>query len=119
MLQRYDISVDEKTNRLSIKEFAVLGRLPRKGGSMDPNREKYFMVQKVSYSGELIQAAIDNGRKALISELRCDAFYPISSCAQALADRVIEIYNDDVSQPSELFFDDRSLFIDDEENDQT
>lgn len=111
MLQRYDLSVDDNTDALSIKEFAVLGRVPRKGANTVPIKEKYLLVHKVSYDGDLIRAAIDKGKRALIQELRCDAFYPINSCAQVLADGVIDLYNDRQSQPMELFFDDRSLFI--------
>jgi hypothetical protein len=109
MLQRYDISVDVETNRLSIKEFAVIERQFRKRDSYDPTKEKFSLMHEAAYDGEDIREAINQGDGALISALRSDNFYPISACVELIAERVIELFNGNSDSFSELFFDDRIL----------
>jgi hypothetical protein len=115
MLQRYDISMDGEANRLSIREFAVLGRKSRKREYYDHAKENYSLIHEVTYDGDVIRAAINKGQEALISELRSDDFFPIQSCAEIIAERVIELFDDNSDPISELFFDDRALFSKDDE----
>ena len=115
MLQRYDISIDGEKNLLSIKEFAVLGRILRKHEYFDPAREQYLFLHKVTYDGDAIHAAIDEGKEALIIELRSDDFFPIHPCAEIIAERVIELFEDDSVFSSELFFDDHALLSKEDE----
>ncbi len=114
MLQRYDISMDGKANRLSIKEFAELGKISRKR-EFEPSSEKYLFIHEEAYDGDVLRAAIGEGTEALISELRSDGFFPIRSCAEIIVERVIDLYKDNLDAFSEVFFDDRSLFSKDDE----
>jgi hypothetical protein len=107
MLQKYDISMNNETNRLSIKEFAVIGRISQKGEFYEPAKEEYSLLHKVTYDGDIIRAAVNEGKEALISELRSDDFFPIRSCAEIIADRVIQLFEDNPDLPDELFFDDK------------
>ena len=109
MLQRYDISIDNDTNRLSIKEFAVIGRKPRKSEYYDYTLETFSQIHEVSYDGDKIRAAIQEGAEALISEIRSPAFYPIGSCAEVIAETVTGYLNGNTDPVSEVFFDDRTL----------
>ena len=109
MLQRYDISMDNETNRLSIKEFAVIGRKPRKREYDDPTLENFSLMHEVFFDVDIIRAAIKDGSDALISELRSDDFFPIASCAKIIAERVTGLFNGNTEPVSELFFDDRAL----------
>ena len=109
MLQRYDISLDGDANRLSIKEFAVIGRKLRKREYYDHTQESYSLIHEVSYDGDIIRAAIQEGSEALISELRSDDFFPIGSCAKIIAERVTGLFNGNIEPVSEVFFDDRTL----------
>lgn len=111
MLQRYDISLDGDANRLSIKEFAVIGRKLRKSGYYDQAQESYSLIHEVSYDVDIIRAAIQEGSEALISELRSDDFFPIHSCAKIIAERVASLFNGNTEPVSEVFFDDRTLLI--------
>ena len=111
MLQRYDISMDEKVNRLSIEEFAILGQISRKREHFEPSNEKYLSTYKVSYDADNIRIAIDKGKEALISELRSDDFFPIRPCVEMLAESVIELFKDHSDPFFEMFFDDRTLFV--------
>jgi hypothetical protein len=109
MLHRYDISLDGDANRLSIKEFAVIGRKLRKSEYYDHAKEIYSLIHEVSYEGDIIRAAINMGQETLISELRSDDFFPIHSWAKIMAEEVTNIFNGSLDHFSELFFDDRTL----------
>ena len=109
MLQRYDISIDNDTNRLSIKEFAVIGRKPRKSENYDYTLETFSLIHEVSYDVDMIRTAIQEGTESLISEIRSPDFYPIGSCAEVIADTVTGFLNGNPDPVSEVFFDDRTL----------
>lgn len=109
MLQRYDISMNGETDRLSIKEFAAIEKQLRKADYSDPAKEDFSLMHEVAYDGDDIREAIVKGQDALISALRSDDFFPISSCALLIAERVIELFNGNSDSFSELFFDDRIL----------
>ena len=108
MLQRYDISMDNETNRLSIKEFAVIGRKPRKREYDDPSLQNFSLMHEVSFDVDIIRAAIEDGSDALISELRSDDFFPIHPWAKIMAEEVTNLFNGSLDHFSELFFDDLS-----------
>ena len=109
MIQRYDISMDNDTNRLSIREFAAIGRKPRKSEYYNVTLENFSLVHEVSFDVDIIRAAIQEGSEALISELRSDDFFPIDSCSKIIAERVTGLFNSDTEPVSEVFFDDRTL----------
>ena len=108
MLQRYDISLNGDSNRLSIKEFAAIGRKLRKNEHYDHTQETYSLIHEVSYDGDIIRAAINEGQEALISELRSEDFFPIHSCAKIMAVEVTNLFNDNTDSVFEMFFDDRT-----------
>ncbi|MCP4622248.1 MAG: hypothetical protein GY850_01805 [bacterium] len=109
MLQRYDISMDNGTSRLSIKEFAVIGQKPRKKENYDPTLENFSLIHEVSFDPEAMRVAIEEGTEAIISELRSPAFYPIGSCAKILAEKVAGYFNGNTDPVMEVYFDDRTL----------
>lgn len=116
MLQRYDISMDGETNRLSIKEFAVLDLKSRKREYFEPTKEKYMFMHKVTYDGDIIRAAISEGKEALISELRSDNFFPVRPCVEIIVERIIGLFEDNSDSFSEVIFDDQALFAKDDES---
>ena len=109
MIQRYDISMDNDANRLSIREFAAIGRKPRKSEFYNFTQENFSLIHEVDYDVDIIRAAIQEGSEALISELRSDDFFPIDSCTKIIAERVTGLFNGDTEPVSEVFFDDRTL----------
>jgi len=114
MLQRYDIKIDGDTNRLSINEYAVLGRRYRRYGMQEPATPatvKYNLVYEASYEGDNIRTAIKQGRTALISELRTDGFFPVQACAELLAEKVTDLFDAGADQFVELFYDDRTAIL--------
>jgi len=109
MLQRYDIARDDRTNRLSIKEFAVLETKSHKRNNYQPIQKNYSLLHEVSFDIDVVRAAISEGQTALISELRSGDFFPIYPCAKLIAQSVTDLFNG-ASEPSvEMFFDDRTL----------
>ena len=110
MLQRYDISLDSKTSCLSIKEFAVLERKSRKSDHLDPAEENYSLIHEETYEVDKIRKAINNGKASLITELLSDDFFPVQFYITIIADSVIELFDDNSNNSTELFFDDRTLF---------
>ena len=109
MLQRYDISMDNDTNRISIKEFAAIGRKPRKSEFYNFTLENFSLIHEVSYDVDIIHAAIQEGAEALIAELRSDDFFPIGSCSKVIAEKVTGLFDSNPEPISEVFFDDRTL----------
>ena len=95
MIQRYDISMDDDTNRLSIKEFAVIGRKPQKSQYYNLALENFSLIHEVTYDVDTIRAAIQEGSEALIAELRSDDFFPIESCREIIAEKVTVFFNGD------------------------
>lgn len=102
--------MDSKTNCLSIKEFAVLERKSRKSEHLDPAEENYSLIHEETYEVDIIRKAINNGKASLITELRSDIFFPIQPYMKIIADSVIELFDDNSNNFTELFFDDRTLF---------
>jgi hypothetical protein len=109
MLQRYDIYMNNVTNRLSIREFAEIGKKQRKSQYYEIALENYSLIHEVSFDIDIIRAAVQEGSEALISELRSDDFFPIASCAKIIAESVTGLFNGNTEPVSEVFFDDRTL----------
>jgi hypothetical protein len=109
MLQRYDISMDNGANQLLIREFAVIGRKPRKSIDYDMTLQNFSLIHEVIYEVDIIRAAIQEGSEALISALRSDDFFPVRACAKIIAEGVTGLFNGNPEPISEVFFDDRTL----------
>ena len=101
--------MDSDTSRLSIKEFAVIGQKPRKGENFDPTLEDFSLIHEVRFDSEEIRAAIQEGTGAIISQLRTPDFYPVGSCAKAIAEKVAGFFNGSTDPVAEVYFDDLTL----------
>lgn len=109
MLQRYYIARNDETNRLSIKEYAVLETKSYKNHDYNLTREDYCLIHEISYDGDIIRAAIEEGHKALISVLRSRDFFPIYPCVELIANSVTALFNGNSGSIFEVFFDDRTI----------
>ena len=109
MLQRYNIAMNDQTDRLSIKEYAVLDTKSRKREIYQTVERDYVLVYEVSFDGGAIRAAIKEGQKALVSTLRTEDFYPVGSCANLIAETVTGLLDGSAELDSEVVFDDRTL----------
>jgi len=106
--------MNPETNRLSIKEFAVIERQFQKRDSYEPAKENFSLMHEVAYDSDDIREAIKTDDGALISALRSDNFYPISAFVELIAEKVFELFNGNSDNFSELIFDDRILLSKDD-----
>ena len=109
MKQRYFICRDEKTNELTIEEYAVVAGNPKTYEISALNPEDFTLLCIETYEGKKIRKAISQGKEALVDALRTDNLYPISTYAGVIADSVMEIYEKNNSVSKELLFDDLHL----------
>lgn len=108
MQQRFDITRSDQTNRLSIREFAVTEKKYYKRTSYTPIEEDYNLIHEVSYDSDKIRAAMIKGQQALVSALRTRDFFPVYPCAEIIAERVADLFDESLESHYEVFFDDRS-----------
>ena len=110
MKQRYFICRDEKTNELTIEEYAVVvgNRKTYEISALNPDDFTLLCIE--TYEGKKIKKAISQGKEALVTTLRTDNLYPISIYAGLIADSVMEIYGRKDNLSKELLFDDLDLF---------
>jgi hypothetical protein len=111
MKQRYFISRDEKTNELTIEEYAVIAGNPKTYEISALTPDDFTLLCIETYEGKKIKKAISQGKEALVTTLRTDNLYPISIYADLIADSVMEIYGKKDHFNKELFFDDLDLFV--------
>ena len=109
MLQRYNITRDDRTNRVSIKEFAVLETKSYKRVDFQPTAEDYSLIHEVSFDHDTIRVAISEGQNALIDELRSGDFFPIYPCIVIIAEHVTALFNGNPKPSYEVYFDDRTI----------
>ena len=114
MQQRYDISVDADKDRLSIKEYTILERPGRMQSNVDNAQLEYSLIHEETYDGDVIRAAIDEGKEALIAALRTDNFYPIQSSAEHIAEKVIGVFDNTSDSMVKLYTDDMALLASDD-----
>ena len=109
MWQKYQISKNDASEKLHIREFAVLENVPRLSEIADINQEGYSLLCEESYDSQDVASAIEEGKTALIGVLRTQNLYPNSVYAEAIAESVIELYDSEAQNPVELLFDDTDL----------
>jgi hypothetical protein len=68
-----------------------------------------MLIHEVSFNGDIIFAAIREGKPALISRLRSDDFFPIAPCAKIIAEKITSLMNDRSIATCEVFFNDHEL----------
>lgn len=98
MKQKYSIFIDDKTGIMTIKEFAEL------------DKGMFSLIFEETYENTMIQAAIAEGKDALIAAIRTPNLYPIAEYVEKIADTIIEQFNGTFSEePVELVFNDIKL----------
>ncbi|MDA3895331.1 MAG: hypothetical protein PF482_04170 [Desulfobacteraceae bacterium] len=98
MKQKYSIFKDNESSILTIKEFAEL------------DKGMYSLIFEETYENAMIEAAIEDGKDALISAIRTPNLYPIAEYAEKIADTIIEYFEKTpAEEPVELVFNDIKL----------
>jgi hypothetical protein len=109
MKQKFLITLDEKTNQLSIEEYAVLERTYKYSNVSNIEKDNYSFLYKETYDSGVIESAISEGKDALISILRTPNMFPIESYINEMAKSVIDLYGPEHNLSVELVFDDKDL----------
>jgi hypothetical protein len=98
MKQKYSIFKDNKTGTVTIKEFAEL------------EKGLFSLIFEETFDNKILQAAIEEGKDALIAVIRTPDLYPIAEYAEKIADTIIDQFqNTPTEAPIELVFNDIQL----------
>jgi len=99
MKQKYSIFIDNKAGIMTIKEFAEL------------DKGMFSLIFEETYEIPMIQAAIENGKDALIAAIRTPNLYPIAEYVEKIADTIIDEFEKSAPSdaPVELVFNDIKL----------
>jgi len=97
MEQKYVVELDKAQNRLMIREYAAL------------EKEIFSLLYEETYDIAEIEAAIEDGEKAVMDVLRTPTLYPVRLNAQQLTRCVLDLFQADNPQPTEIFVDEKDL----------
>jgi len=99
MKQKYIVLKNPETNDLFIREFN------------EAEKDILSLVYESVYARDIVEAAIKNGKEALISVLRTEQMYPPKINIDRIADSVIDLYASNTKDSIELLFDDMDSFV--------
>jgi hypothetical protein len=102
MKQKYVIEKADDGEGIVVKEYAEL------------DKEILSLLCQERYVKADLAAAQARGKTALIEAIRTNNMYPPSFYADQIADAVIGLMSSDTDPTTELFFDDRELFLQEE-----
>jgi hypothetical protein len=107
MKQKYVIEKIDDGEGIIVKEYAEL------------DKEMLSLLCQERYAKADLEAAQTRGKTAVIEAIRTNNMYPPSFYADQIADAVIGLMNSDADPATELFFDDRELFVQEESTSET
>ncbi len=99
MKQKYIVLKNPETNDLFIREFN------------EAEKDILSLVYESVYARDVVEAAIKNGKEALIGVLRTEQMYPPKINIDRIADSVIELYASNAKDSIELLLDDMDSFV--------
>ncbi|MEJ2643233.1 MAG: hypothetical protein P8010_27145 [Desulfosarcinaceae bacterium] len=102
MKQKYVIEKSESGEQIVVKEYAEL------------DKEMLSLLCQESYAAEDLTSAQSQGKTALIEAIRTNNMYPPGFYADQIADAIIGLLASDEAPATELFFDDKELFAQEE-----
>jgi hypothetical protein len=99
MKQKYIVLKNPETNDLFIREFN------------EAEKDILSLVYESVYARDIVEAAIKNGKEALIGVLRTEQMYPPKINIDRIADSVIDLYASNAKDSIELLLDDMDSFV--------
>ena len=109
MRQKFVISRNIDKNRLKIREYAILTRIPKNTTAMVQPKEQYSLLGQETYDGDMVETSIKRGKSALVATLRTNNLFPIQPYANEIAESVMAMYKSVKDDSAELFYDDVDL----------
>lgn len=107
MKQKYSIVKDGKEENLIIREYGEL------------DKDILFLLCEETFPVETVKAAIQGGKAALVTALRTQNMYPPGGYADRIAEAVIQIYDSGQKEGVDIFFDDKELLAQYQEDDDS
>jgi hypothetical protein len=104
MKQKYSIVKDGKEENLIIREYGEL------------DKDILFLLCEETFPVETVKSAIQGGKAALVTALRTHNMYPPGGYADRIAEAVIQIYGSNQEEGVEIFFDDKELLAEYQED---
>jgi hypothetical protein len=98
MKQKYAIIQDEDQNKLIVREYAEL------------DKEMMSLLCEERYDREVMAAAVQKGRQAVIDAIRTNNMYPPTIFAEPIARAIEGLFSENGNASAELFFDDKEFF---------
>ena len=111
MLEKYVILRDNAKNNLSIREYAIIDKNPKKAWPSMAGEGGFAFLCEESYKAEVIVASISKGINTLIATLRTDNIFPVKNNAVKIAESVMALYDSSEDGSVELYFDDLDLLL--------
>jgi len=96
---KYNFERDDKTGRLTIKEYGEL------------DKDLMSLLCEETFDHEVIAEAIKGGVVSMISALRSNNIYPPASHVEKIAESAIAMYTPDGPQTVNVVFDDKAMMI--------
>lgn len=106
MIQKFLIARDQENSVLTIEEFAILDGVTKNIDLQNLKEDPFSFVCKAEYDSKKIEAALSQGKQAVISSIRTHNMYPIGNYAEAIADSITGLFESDGSEPVEVLFND-------------
>jgi len=103
MEQKYVVELDKEKNRLTIREYAAL------------EKEIFSLLYEETYDTAEIESTIEDGENAVLDALRTPTLYPVRPNAQQLVKCVLNLFQADDPQATEIFIDEKDLLGQQEE----
>ena len=98
MKQKYAIIRDDDQKQLIVREYAEL------------DKEMMSLLCEETYRQEVIVAAVQDGRQAVVDAIRTNNMYPPTIFAEPIAEAIMGLFADEGNSSAELFFDDKEFF---------
>jgi hypothetical protein len=99
MKQKYAIIRDEDQKKLIVREYAEL------------DKEMMSLLCEETYDQQVMAAAVQEGRQAVIDTIRTNNMYPPTIFAEPIAKAIEGLFGEDGNASAELFFDDKEFFV--------
>lgn len=112
MRQKYVISRNVAKNRLKIREYADIGKNPKRSAVPIVKKGRYTFLCEEIYDADMIARSISRGLNSLVASLRTPNLFPIDPTATQIAESIVKLYDSAEDSSVELFFDDMDLVPD-------
>ncbi|MEZ4551732.1 MAG: hypothetical protein R2874_15000 [Desulfobacterales bacterium] len=108
MRQKYLIIRDSNQKVLKIREYAVVDKNLKNVATAHLRADDFSLIYEETYANDAIESAIA-ADEDLILTLRTENFFPAFHYAAELAEAVTALYDAQIEDRKELFFDDMGL----------